>query len=150
MNGYRLLLGLAPRRLRDKHGAEMEAVFRHRLTEARARGRMAAALAWLNAARDLIHAIPVEMVYQWRRRGRVGLPRERRSIMFGSDLRYAWRALTHQKLGSGLVVLMLALGIGANVAVFSLVNGLFLRPFPSPSPIGWSTSTRRRRSGISR
>ena len=52
--------------------------------------------------------------------------------MFGSDFRYAWRALTHQKLGSGLVVLMLALGIGANVAVFSLVNGLFLRPLPFP------------------
>ena len=53
--------------------------------------------------------------------------------MFGSDLRYAWRALTHQKLGSGLVVLMLALGIGANVAVFSLVNGLFLKPLPFPN-----------------
>ena len=133
MNGYRLLLRLAPRRLRDKHGADMEAVFRHRLGEAWARGRIAVALAWLNAARDLIHAIPVAMVYQWRRRGRVGPPRERRSIMFGSDLRYAWRALAHQKLGSGLVVLMLALGIGANVAVFSLVNGLFLKPLPFPN-----------------
>ena len=33
-----------------------------------------------------------------------------------------------------LVVPMLALGIAANVAVFSLVNGLFLRPFPFPDP----------------
>src|SRR5207244_11497012 len=32
------------------------------------------------------------------------------------------------------VVLMLALGIAVNVAVFSLVNGLFLRPFPFPHP----------------
>ena len=54
--------------------------------------------------------------------------------MIGSDLRYAWRSLTHQKLGSGLVVGMLALGIGATVAVFSLINGLFLRPFPFPEP----------------
>ena len=60
MNVYRLLLRLAPRRLRDKHGAEMEAVFRAPPHRSAARGRMAAALAWLNAARDLIHAIPVE------------------------------------------------------------------------------------------
>ena len=54
--------------------------------------------------------------------------------MIGSDLRYAWRSLSHQKLGTGLVVGMLALGIGATVAVFSLINGLFLRPFPFPEP----------------
>jgi predicted permease len=54
--------------------------------------------------------------------------------MLGSDLRYAWRALTHQKLGSSLVIGMLALGIGSTVAVFSLINGLFLRPFPFPEP----------------
>jgi putative ABC transport system permease protein len=54
--------------------------------------------------------------------------------MIGSDLRYAWRSLSHQRLGTGLVIGMLALGIGATVAVFSLVNGLFLRPFPFPEP----------------
>ena len=54
--------------------------------------------------------------------------------MLGSDLRYAWRSLSHQKLGTGLVIGMLALGIGATVAVFSLINGLFLRPFPFPEP----------------
>jgi len=54
--------------------------------------------------------------------------------MIGSDIRYAYRSLTRQKLGTGLVIGMLALGIGANVAVFSLINGLFLRPFPFPEP----------------
>jgi putative ABC transport system permease protein len=54
--------------------------------------------------------------------------------MIGSDIRYAWRSLNHQRFGSLLVIGMLALGIGATVAVFSLVNGLFLRPFPFPNP----------------
>ena len=54
--------------------------------------------------------------------------------MFGSDIRYAWRSLNHQRFGSLLVIGMLALGIGSTVAVFSLVNGLFLRPFPFPEP----------------
>lgn len=51
-------------------------------------------------------------------------------MMIGSDIRYALRSLSRQKVGTGLVVAMLALGIAANVAVFSLVNGLFFRPFP--------------------
>ena len=54
--------------------------------------------------------------------------------MVGSDVRYAWRALRRQRGSTALVVLMLALGIAANVAVFSLVNGLFLRPFPFAHP----------------
>ena len=54
--------------------------------------------------------------------------------MIGSDIRYAWRSLNHQRFGSVLVIGMLALGIGSTVAVFSLVNGLFLRPFPFPEP----------------
>ena len=50
--------------------------------------------------------------------------------MLGSDVRYALRSLAQQKGAAALVLLMLALGIAANVAVFSLINGLFLRPFP--------------------
>ena len=134
MNGYRLLLRLAPSRLRSKHAADMEAVFRDRLADAKQRGSVAVAITWLHAIRDVVGAIPIELHQQWRRRGRVGPPRERRPHMIGSDFRYAWRALTHQKLGSSLVVTMLALGIAANVAVFSLINGLFLRPLPFPEP----------------
>jgi hypothetical protein len=47
-------------------------------------------------------------------------------------LRFALRSLSRQKWATALVLLMLSLGIAANVAVFSLVNGLFLRPFPFP------------------
>ncbi|MGH9331877.1 MAG: ABC transporter permease, partial [Vicinamibacterales bacterium] len=52
--------------------------------------------------------------------------------MVTSDVRYALRSLARQKTATALVLLMLSLGIAANVAVFSLVNGLFLRPFAFP------------------
>ena len=61
MNGYRLLLRLAPSRLRRKHAGEMEAVFRERLAEARRRGRIAVAMTWLHAARDIVASVPIEL-----------------------------------------------------------------------------------------
>ena len=135
MNGYRLLLRFAPRRLRDQaRRTRWRRSSAIGSPTARRRGRLAAALVWCAAAGDIFSAVPATVVYHWQGRGRVGLPRERRSLMIGSDIRYAWRSLNHQRFGSVLVIGMLALGIGATVAVFSLVNGLFLRPFPFPEP----------------
>ena len=129
---YRALLPLAPRRLRARHGGDMEALFAERLAAARARGRIATAAVWLRAISDLLQARLATM-----RPERVPLTvyiDERTTFMAGTDIRYAWRALLRQRGATALVVLMLALGIAANVAVFSLVNGLFLRPFPFPHP----------------
>jgi putative ABC transport system permease protein len=50
------------------------------------------------------------------------------------DLVYATRALRHHRGFSAVVVLTLALGIGANTAIFSLVNGLLLRPISVSHP----------------
>ena len=45
-----------------------------------------------------------------------------------TDLRYGFRTLIRRPIITGVAILSIALGVGANGAVFSLVNGLLLRP----------------------
>ena len=51
-----------------------------------------------------------------------------------ADLRYALRTLRRSPLFAGVVILSLALGIGANTAIFTLIDQIVLRPLPVKDP----------------
>ena len=55
-------------------------------------------------------------------------------MQLARDLRYAWRGLTRSPLFTAVAVLSIALGIGANTAIFTLVDEVLLRNLPVKAP----------------
>jgi hypothetical protein len=92
---------------------------------------------WAEAA-SLARGLAVERVRDWRR-GRMPARSVRRkgdSTMrtLWEDLRLALRSLSRRPGFAAAVVATLALGIGGNVALFSVVDGVLLRPLPYTDP----------------
>ena len=122
------LLRLYPRDYRERYGDELaRAVDLCIAREPSRAGRLAAgvhilwdALSTRHAAPATQHPVPSS-----------GDP-VMRSMLY--DLRHAFRVLTRAPLFSALVVITLALAIGANTAIFSVVNGVLLRALPYPAP----------------
>lgn len=61
------------------------------------------------------------------------------------DLRYATRTLLRSRAFTAVAILSLALGIGANTAIFSLINGIILRALPVQHPEQLFALTRNNR-----
>ena len=57
-----------------------------------------------------------------------------RSSGLATDVRHSWRALTARKFDTGLIVVLLAVGLATTGSVFAVADALLLHPVPFPHP----------------
>ena len=138
---YRLLLRLLPGEVRARFGADMEQLYHEQLAElgsasARARYRLA-------ATGDVVGTACAEWMTIMRESAGTGGG----MTMDGGrqDLGFGVRTLMRRPGFTMAAVLTLALGIGATVSIFTVVNGVLLDPLPYPDSdrlvVLWSRNT---------
>ena len=112
MRLYRALLHLYPASFRAEYGEEMAAIFRRSLRE---RSPLQWPVLWFGA---LLEILGNAAAVHW--------------DLFRQDLRYTARTLGRARGFALTAIVIVAFGIGANVAAFSLTDFVLLRPLPFP------------------
>jgi putative ABC transport system permease protein len=145
---YRLLLVLYPVAFRREYGAAMVCVFRERwvLEYARSRTLVGLRVWWLTIG-DLLLSAYRERRAQWRDRRSQRpqqSPRQRSGAMrflhgLLRDVRYTLRSFVRTPRFTVLAVVTIAVGIGVNAAIFSVIYGSLLRPlaYTEPDRLVW-------------
>jgi putative ABC transport system permease protein len=82
--------------------------------------------------RYLVHGLGIALRLSFSKKRRKVKKEGDRMSAFLRDLKVGFRALLASPASTAIVVLTLGLGIGANTAIFSIVDALVLRPFPIP------------------
>ena len=133
---YRLLLRMCPRDLTAEFGAEMEALFLADLSGSSGLGKIAV---WRRAITDVLwHGVGARND-RWKRVRNTSAYVEYETGRWSMetwryDLRHAVRAMFRQPTTTAVILLTLALAIGANTAVFSAVHAVLLKPLPYADP----------------
>ena len=128
MSGDRLiraLIRLYPAEFRARYARAMLAFHHDRLREDRR--------AWPRIVVDHLVAAVAEHLRALGR-SRIMAPNARTPSMLGQDARFALRGLLRRPVFAAIIIATIALGVGANAAIFSVVNGILLRPLPYPEP----------------
>src|SRR3569832_253238 len=124
MRFYDLLLRCYPRSFRERFGADMRRSFAADMTMRRAGGRVSRATFLLVTAQHAVWFGAIERLPKG--------PVMRSFFQF--DIRAAYKSLRATPVVTAIALASLALGIGAITALFSILNGLVLKPLPVRDP----------------
>ena len=130
---YRALLFLYPVAYRRRFGRDMAEMFADELAAARCDGITAVIRLGGKTLADLAVNAPAAYLPAHRL---TALPPNRQAPIMNlpRDFRIALRALTKRPLFAAIAIITIGLGIGANTAIFSVVNGVMLKPLPYQAP----------------